>query len=287
MFSPHELEHSDPVTLFRAEHVPRAEALAALVKPCLVMAPGPARGRTRLGGLPDLRDGQAWPTTSSGSAMTCIGQLDLEDLAGTAVRSELPDHGLLAWFYGDDVEGPPELAITWSGRSAVTRASPRAEVALLPEHGVVLRPWWSIPPSGRDCPFVAALGLTDEEHARWGELRDEWDCYDEVDGHRLLGFAGAQGAYLAAALDTDDPLRSRYFARPVSEQARDPFRDADLATRAGAFRLLLEVEELDELGVTWGDGAPTSFLVHEHAWGRHDFNLRSPTSDAVVMCFST
>ena len=283
MFSARELERTDPATLFRAAGVPRAMELAALVKPCVVLEPGSSRKRTRLGGLPDLPEGEPWPTTSAGDPMIFVGQLDLEELAPTSIAGELPDHGLMTWFYGPTGS---EFAIGWSAARPVRRVTPRAGTSVLPEHGATLRSWWSIPSGARECPIMDALGLTDEERSRWGELYEEWMCHESsTEGHRVLGYAEVDEAYLTAALDTDEGLRARFFARAVSDRSRVPYRDADLAARASAFRLLVEIADLDELGISWGDGASTAILVHEGAWRRRDFNQRSPSRDACALCF--
>lgn len=94
MVSARELEGMDALTLFRREGVPRAAELAMLVKPCVILEPDSSTRRTRSGGLPDLAEGQPWPTTSSGHPMTFLGQLDLEELAALPAANELPDHRL-------------------------------------------------------------------------------------------------------------------------------------------------------------------------------------------------
>lgn len=277
MFSARELERMDAPTLFRREGVPRAAELAALVKPCLILEPGTSTRRTRAGGLPELAEGQPWPTTSRGHPMTFLGQLDLEQLEGLPVSGELPDHGLLGWFYADDA-APAEHAIVWSGTRAVRHVDPPAAAEVLPARGVSVRTWWSIPGRGRACPLTAALGLTDEEGAAWDDLHDEW-TFHEVDlhGHRVLGYPSDSEAHLDAALDTDEELRAQFFLRGVAERAREPYRDPKLAARARAFRLLVEIHDLDGFGIGWADGAPTSFLVHEDAWRRGDFNQQVVT----------
>ena len=286
MFSPRELERTDALTLFRKEGVPRAEALARLVRPSLVLEPRAGRGeeRTRLGGVPDLPAGCAWPKASTGQPMTFIGQLDLRELAATAVARDLPDHGVLAWFYAPDA-GPPEHALVWSGERPIERAEPPTGLLVLPEYGAKLTPWWSIPPRGRESPFVAALGFSEEELSEWDELWQAWMLDDDaMIGHRLLGYSSIPEAYLSAALDTDEALRARFFARPVSERSREPFLDGELAARASSFRLLVEIQCIEALGIEWGDGASTAILVHDDAWKRRDFDLERTSRELASIC---
>lgn len=287
MFCARALGEQEPSTFFRKEGVPRAEMLATLVKPSVLVEPSDARGRTRLGGVPDLAIGRAWPRASDGAPMLFVAQVDLAELGGTPVSDQLPNQGLLAWFYAPVVHGghqPPELAITWSGAQPVARAEAIGHV--LPEHGANLRRWWSIPPSGRESPFLHSLGLTDAERDAWGDFVGEWYAEEmDVRGHRLLGYAENAEAYLAAALDTDEALRTRFFGRSVRDRAIEPYADADLAARAKAFRLLFEVCGDEALGVSWGDGAPTSFMLHEAS--STTLEAQSPTSLAATSCFAT
>ena len=82
---------TDVAALLRGAGVPRAEELASLALPCVVLTTRPAgrETRTRIGGLPDLAVDRQWPRSRYGSPLTFIGQIDLAVLAGTAVAGEL------------------------------------------------------------------------------------------------------------------------------------------------------------------------------------------------------
>lgn len=80
-------------------------ALAArLAQPALRLIATPASdtaiavGASRLGGLPDLPDGQVWPTMN-GAPMSFIGQVRLQDAHALDGGAPLPAAGLLAFFY--------------------------------------------------------------------------------------------------------------------------------------------------------------------------------------------
>lgn len=80
-------------------------ALAArLAQPALRLTATPADdaaiavGASRLGGLPDLPDGQAWPSMN-GAPMSFVGQIRLQDAHTLDGGNALPAAGLLAFFY--------------------------------------------------------------------------------------------------------------------------------------------------------------------------------------------
>jgi hypothetical protein len=87
----------------------QGEAVRALVRPALRLQlerdededdeqePRPT-GESRLGGCPDLPASQAWPELD-GTPLVFVAQLDLAALARHPQAGELPDHGLLSFFY--------------------------------------------------------------------------------------------------------------------------------------------------------------------------------------------
>jgi uncharacterized protein YwqG len=58
----------------------------------------PLEGISRLGGLPDLPQGFAWPKLNE-IPMSFIAQIRLEDITGFAAAKNLPHVGLLSFFY--------------------------------------------------------------------------------------------------------------------------------------------------------------------------------------------
>ena len=73
------------------------DALEALRAPALRLEPG-GRGFNRLGGLPALPPGLAWPEWR-GRPLAFLLQLDLASLPRLPGLPELPASGLLWWFY--------------------------------------------------------------------------------------------------------------------------------------------------------------------------------------------
>src|SRR5262249_25289183 len=144
----------DVLRILRRERVARAEDLAALAVPCLILADTtPAkRGRiTHLGGVPDLPPTTPWPRSPGGEPLTFLGQIDLAELAATPVAGEFPAAGILGWFY--DIAGSPQFAMTFTTGPDRTQRDPPRGATVFRVCEVDLVPAWSLPDGGPDCPF--------------------------------------------------------------------------------------------------------------------------------------
>src|SRR5262249_27027713 len=81
-----------------------APGLAALAQPSIRLTTTQADeaklalGASKLGGLPDMPIGTAWPILN-GVAMSFVGQIRLEDARPCDAQRQLPPAGLLAFFY--------------------------------------------------------------------------------------------------------------------------------------------------------------------------------------------
>jgi uncharacterized protein YwqG len=150
-----------------------------------------ATGASRLGGVPDLPNGSAWPSKRDGG-VDFVGQLRLEDLAPFDIHHRLPANGLLSFFHGFLTNGeyeaearifyfpdarhglspcePPQVA-RLRGRPT-PRGIDFAPMALLPPHCSPL-----VPREGKDDPYVE---LFDTLYQTYGD-EDVWF-------HGLFGF---------------------------------------------------------------------------------------------------
>ena len=87
-----------------------AQHAEALIQPCLrlsstrVELKALALGESRLGGLPDLPAGLAWPSVKK-EPLTFVAQLDLAALERQLSKSPLPAKGQLAFFVSTDPDG--------------------------------------------------------------------------------------------------------------------------------------------------------------------------------------
>jgi uncharacterized protein YwqG len=81
-----------------------ASELASLAQPSIRLTTTPvdevklALGASKLGGLPDMPIGTAWPILN-GVAMSFVAQIRLEDARPSDVNRQLPPAGVLAFFY--------------------------------------------------------------------------------------------------------------------------------------------------------------------------------------------
>lgn len=174
----------------------RAARIESQIRDTIAITPREPRkadsavGATRLGGSPDLPEGQAWPSQEDGR-VEFVGQLRLEELAPFDIHHRLPPTGLLSFFHGFltggeyGVEGhvfyfpdaPRGLAPVFDPHRK-RRGQPRpvgvelAPLALLPPHSSHL-----VPREGPDDPYVTLYD------ARYHELYD-----GDLRFHGLFGF---------------------------------------------------------------------------------------------------
>src|SRR5262249_39683450 len=107
-----------------------AQKLRAAARPALgvhLEARPCSLGSSRVGGVPDLPQGSAWPCAGD-LKMTFVAQIRCEDLAG-ALDSVLPKTGLLSFFLSADERATDiDHRVLWhEARSLVRSASPSKE----------------------------------------------------------------------------------------------------------------------------------------------------------------
>jgi uncharacterized protein YwqG/predicted DNA-binding protein (MmcQ/YjbR family) len=177
-------------------------------------------GRTKIGGEPDLPEGQEWPVYRDGRPLAFLAQINLSELPEGADRGGLPARGLLsffsAWGWQDEGDADPhppadEPAPAWTRvilhqdlkmlRPRQTpegvNAFPAAEADPIP---IVCLP------TDRNEPTVAALGWDEETWDHFSELVDE---YNAVRSHQLgfparnllLGYADYQQYFVEEVAD--------------------------------------------------------------------------------------
>lgn len=131
------------------------------LRPCVALTSRKAKkgelglGATKLGGLPDLPKGTAWPSGESGKPMEFLGQVRLEDLAPYDAEGLLPTHGLLSFFAGDFEDGRVLYTDDTTGleRTAVPEDAEFCEIARgepYPEAALTLEGDLSVDPEADD-----------------------------------------------------------------------------------------------------------------------------------------
>lgn len=80
-----------------------AADLAVASSPCIRLIPtaNPTAGESRIGGLPHLPAGQAWPSWKR-APLSHLCQIDLSEVAHHPGARPLPPEGILSFFYDAD-----------------------------------------------------------------------------------------------------------------------------------------------------------------------------------------
>lgn len=256
-----------------------AARLPALALPALRLEPArPAR--SRIGGLPELAPGTEWPRAAdthefAGMPMTFICQLELSAIAPTGVWPAQPD-GLLSFFCA--CEGGDSICIDDPGSGKVLYTPERAGVepmeppadldpeSMLRELPVTARRELTLPAVASG--LLEPLGIDhnlwytsrDPEKARrakrYGEVllaRFEQDQDVHEPRHRVLGHpAPVQGDVLEHAAMLGFETREHRSPEPEQIEAEAP-----------SWRLLLQIDHDERLGVLWGDYGTLYYCLPE------------------------
>lgn len=217
-------------------------------------------GASKIGGLPDLPPGAAWPEIE-GMALSFLAQIRLADLRGLPGAEDLPEGGLLAFFYDADgrTNHDAEGAWCWPVRhrggtrvihfegdpATFVRASPPAEDRTGAARPRVFHPYPVLRCVGErmmpplESPFYEALD--DEPHEQeWYFKRSRVAAMSEDDRerpiHRLLGYT--------SELQGDPYLEAHVESSGLDFQGwdRNGARERALQREATAWRLLLQVD---------------------------------------------
>lgn len=247
-----------------------------------------ALGASRLGGLPDLPTGVAWPERN-GSPLDFIAQIDLRDLAG--LLPEFPQSGWLLFFFDADdlnVGFDPASKDGWSvfWLECEKELLGRAE---LPPRLPPKRNWLGrlLFGPGKPRPAYDACCLRFEEKFR---LRDEDDEIDRVDitgDDRELAFerlmeATAQwedgvchrlGGYpdtIQGPMRLDCQLAANGLNIEYPENYKDP-RVKELEPGKSDWELLLQIDSDKNPGWMWGDGGRIYVWIRRQDLAARDF----------------
>lgn len=230
-------------------------AIHAMLEPCFalrVSEPGEpsAPAGSRLFGSPFLPHLGDWPRTPEGRPMLFVGQIRLDDVAGSGsgLARTLPERGLLSFFYdldvmprGDEAEDRYRFRLLhFPGTPRGAPAPPPRGAPLVADPGRGLRivPAWRLP---LEVDRGYLLGDLDEEHyRRYSGLVGD---LSEPDEHRLLG----PGVWIEA-----DP-RPGLEALEAAESSRPP----------SAWRLLWQIAGEPGLSEARGDDVSIYVLIRE------------------------
>ena len=195
-----------------------------------------------------------------GKPLSFLACVDLSSLSKTLPQPWLPSSGHLLFFYdaenqpwGFDPKDRGGWAVMPAGDEQRAASAPMAES--LRRHYIDFRRIDTYPSWER--PEVEALALTDAEAESLAALQDS--SYGGLPRHQAGGLASpVQGDQME--LECQLVSNGVYCGDPAgydSPKAR--------ALRSGAkdWRLLLQIDSDDDLGVMWGDGGTLYFWIKE------------------------
>lgn len=215
-----------------------------------------AVGRSRIGGLPDLPADSAWPH-NDGDPLSFIAQINLADARRFDSERALPASGLLSFFYDAVSQDAWGFDPADSGASAVVY-SPSSELLVRHDVPSTLDPAGVFEPAhltltaeptflGWESFAIAGLGLNRKEQHEYGEIFDD-ERYEPDGLHRLLGHPDP----IQGDMQVECQFASNGLYCGHASAYLDP-RAAELRTGAGDWRLLLQIDSDENVGMMWGD----------------------------------
>jgi uncharacterized protein YwqG len=253
-------------------------ALAApLKRPAVLVRTSVDDTRSHFGGTPMLPAGTSWPSRD-GAPLTFLACLDLASLHAALPVPWLPASGRLLFFYdaekqpwGFDPKDRGSFAVVLaSGDAATPAASP---VTPLTRRNISFGVIGTYPSWER--PEVEALRLTDAEAEILIDAR--LAAYGESPHHQVWGFPDPiQGDEME--LECQLVSHGLYCGDSSGYLSREA---APLKEGAKDWRLLLQIDTDEDLGVMWGDGGILYFWIREEdaRAGRFD------QAWAVLQCY--
>lgn len=251
-------------------------------------APPHTTGETRLGGDPDLPPDLPWPEVD-GQLLIFVAQFDLAALAHHPAARELPDHGLLSFFYQphaeDDSLVSPVRVLHFTDTAALARRPappPRAE--RLVAHTLTVRAERNLPapeseffyhallPVDQVLPWYARLAAGNgadppiSEYALGCLVQDRSERDFERPIHQLLGHPDA--------IQGDPYLDIEMHTRPGRyDDWQDGTPEAHaIRTRALQWRLLLQIDAYQDGELLLNqDGGYFYFWIPADALAAHDW----------------
>lgn len=245
--------------------------LEPFARPAAHIAPSRIETTSWFGGQPPAVEGFAWPT-HLGRPLPFLACIDLDAIHD--IRW-LPESGRLLFFYdleagawgtGHDDPGAWRVVYVSEAPTAPGGANtppPQNDVQHLPRQSIAFDHARTLPSWNRT--EVADLALTGPETDRLHELR--WSqAFGGAALHRIGGYPdGIQHSDMETTCELD--LRARR-GIPFSMDDREAIR----REAAGTWRLLLQFDTDDSLGVSWGDTGTLYFWARKDEAARGDFS---------------
>jgi len=259
--------------------------LSGLARPALALEirDGPAHGRSKLGGLPDLPSGTDWPRRGE-KPLAFIGQLDLAEVHEHLRDPAVPPAGLLSFFSEADrwtSGGSPEDRGAWrvllldgpfSRQSPPELAPATAPPGYDPatwgfeEAGVVFAPRISLPETEHVLlePFEMSDGDWEPYGALVDELRKAHGPPELRDGSNLPDLTQFLG--YPAEIQHDPFMTSQLAFHGLDPGTETEWASDDVTRLLKArapWRLLLQVDTIPDIGMNWADNGLLYYCIRD------------------------
>ncbi|MFD3271146.1 YwqG family protein [Paenibacillus dendritiformis] len=231
---------------------------------------GASRGRSRVGGNPDLPPQAEWPRTADGEPMTFLAQLNLEQLAACDSLKRLPAQGMLYFFVGiDEPAYDIEHRVIYAASAdGLERRAPGGSTALDQEFDsfdALVRPTLEFP----NYAYVDEdmVSFDDDSYERYLDFVMEMSSAGEASENwgSMFGFAEGQHG--------DDEIEAACALILRQEYGYDPDQamkalaahyggDAERARHeVDDMVMLLEIDSSDAVGFQWWDCGVLHFFI--------------------------
>ncbi|WP_421999266.1 YwqG family protein [Reyranella sp.] len=249
-------------------------------------------GTSKLGGLPDLPDGVAWPTRGpyaytreeddyrppeawETQSLSFLAQINLADVAAAGCDLPLPSAGLLLFFYDAEVQpwgsepfDAPGTQVLFVRAGTATRRpvqgvgrwSPVRPLQLQPSQGLPEWSWLKQEMKGDSGYGVSAF------HDELGKLSEEDHQEILFEGHAFGGWP----CEVQGPMEIECEM-VRHGLNPGQSEAYGDPRMATLRERAKDWRLLLQLDSDEALDWLWGDCGKLYFWCREEDLAQRRF----------------
>jgi hypothetical protein len=251
--------------------------LKRIVSPSILLTSIPIKegeelpiGISKLGGLPDLPAGMQWPE-KDGILLEFIGQFRLDELASYDDDKQLPDSGMLYFFFDgmltDYIKGktPDRCKVIryFAVDDSLSRLEPPDErpwqFSIYTPCKVKLDRKLTLPPSEEVCgsffPVISPIDFSLDDARLYTQLRRQLMEHDSW----LLGHPWElQGGELRYMIVKKCDIEGRYKYEDYNFKNYD-----ELAKEMKSWRLLFQVGTDQNTGMSWGDGGIVYFWIRE------------------------
>jgi hypothetical protein len=229
----------------------RADAILALAQPCWWLSSRRGKGRSRIGGEPDLPEDLAWPHMDE-LPLTYLAQLDLAEFPD----DRLPREGSLVFFFerSGRYDGIEPCRVIHVRGPTQRRAIPHG-LETFEQRRLVGTRGLSFPDFGHESPYVPLV--VDREKER--EALFDWSSVIDDDlgrrgSHQLLGHA-------------------RGYQRDTMVAVAEHFPGLEgTADSARHLQLLLQLHDDDESRLDWFGDGNLAFVMQREDLARQRFD---------------